>query len=226
MQTLNLFKMESIMNVFENKIKEVQRKGCVLESHNVLSLEDVFTIFKHLNSIARTPHGYRNRLVLSVGLASGFRSSELYSLTLENVAHRSVRGTKCIVFRSTMGGVDGDSKTERGGCAAVSKKPREFLVANEMLLGGSINFYAIIKEYLDFRVTCEDMSNQFFSWCSVGGRQESEGREAVFREAEPWQEYALWDYEESMEERGDLWRWTAFSRDYTRAEGHNGYLTD
>lgn len=33
-----------------------------------------------------------------------------------------------MVFRSTMGGEEGDSKTERGGFVAVGRNPREFLV--------------------------------------------------------------------------------------------------
>ena len=61
-----------------------------------------------------------------------------------------------------MGSLDDDSKTKRGGFAAISKKPREFLVCDEFLLDGNANFYGIIKDHLDFRVQISNTSRQFF----------------------------------------------------------------
>lgn len=86
--------------------------------------------------------------MFAVGLASGFRPGELYSLTLDSVYETVVRSVRCISFRSTVSGIEGESKTERGDFAAISRKPLEFLLADEVLMGVTVNFYAIIKESL------------------------------------------------------------------------------
>lgn len=53
-----------------------------------------------------------------------------------------------------MGVIDSESKEDRGGFSSVSRNTREFLVADEPLLGVRVNFYKIINEYLDYRVHC------------------------------------------------------------------------
>ena len=121
-----ILKIHKIKVVADNRAKEMQRLGYVTESHNNLSLFDVEKIFDALNKVAHTPSGYRDRLIFAVGLSSGFRPGDLYGLTLENVSARHQRVVPCIVFRSTVGGIKGESKTERGGLAAIGKNIASF----------------------------------------------------------------------------------------------------
>lgn len=64
---LHFFQITELMCVLESKIRESQRQGRVIESHNTLSLSDVRVIFKYLDGLAHTPDGYRDRLVFDVG---------------------------------------------------------------------------------------------------------------------------------------------------------------
>lgn len=86
--------------------------------------------------------GYLDRSGFAVGLSMGFRPGERHPLTLENISARIKNVVKCIVLRSTVGGVDGESKTGHGGMGAFGKKNREFLFADEWLLNGKYIFYA------------------------------------------------------------------------------------
>lgn len=166
---LELFSYEELINRVDNRFKGLQRNGLVTESHNTLSVEDVQIIFKYLNHSAITGQGYRDRLVFGVGLATGLRPIALHTLTTGQLKKENVRGTPCIIFYSVLGGVKGESKTAGGGWRAVSEKPQVFPIPNEPLLGGLVNLYEIIDEYLSWRVSLNTDSERFFLGVRQGG---------------------------------------------------------
>ena len=111
----NLFHSKTLMTVIDNYSKSLERDGMMSESHNTLSLADVRAVFAHLNECERTAHGYRDRLVFAVGLATGFRPTALYLLRNEQLRIENVRGQRCVVFYRTTGRKSGERKTTGDG---------------------------------------------------------------------------------------------------------------
>ena len=65
------------------------------------------------------------------------------------------------IFRSVIGGKDGESKTDRKVWNVTNQKAREFPIPNEIVLSGRINIYSIIREYLEIRLKIQTSTNQF-----------------------------------------------------------------
>lgn len=82
----NVFRNKQLMTIIDNYFKKLQCDGMISDSHNTLSLEDIKAVFTHLNKLERTAHGYRDRLVFAVGLATGLGPTSLYLLKTDNSA--------------------------------------------------------------------------------------------------------------------------------------------
>ena len=70
----------------------------------------------------------------------------MYQLRVEQL-----RGRLCIVFRSLTRGSKIESKMTIGGFEFDGDQVRGFPIMNEILLGGRINFYGVIKQHLKIR---------------------------------------------------------------------------
>ena len=76
-------KLPKLSTVLNNRIREMQSNRHKSESHNTLSVEELFWIFDYLNEHAiSSAEAYRDRLVFAVGLATGPRSTELLNLMM------------------------------------------------------------------------------------------------------------------------------------------------
>ena len=166
---LELFAIPELMIVVDNRFKELQRQGLMVESHNTLSLNDVQVLFTNFNKVSNTGLGYRDRLVFSVGLATGLRTTALHTLRTNQLRKENVRGIQCLMFYSVVGGISGESKTHGGGWNAVNDKPQIFPIPNEELMGGLFNLYEIVNEYLEFRKASNARSDRFFLGLKRGG---------------------------------------------------------
>ena len=82
-----ILQVQEILTVVDNRCKEIQRIGIHKVSHNTLAICDLKQVFTSLNNAENTPHGYRNRLVFSVGLVTGLRPKALASLELRPVSY-------------------------------------------------------------------------------------------------------------------------------------------
>jgi len=157
-----LFKSEKLMTILDNRIRELQRAGLHGNSHNTLSIQDIQKIFTYLNDNAHSPQQYRNRLVFAIGLSTGLRPGAMHQLKYNQLKYETIRGEPVIMFYAAVGGRDGESKTDKGGFNTVADRPRVFPIPDQAILGGLVNLYGIIKEYLDFRVGFWDGSMRFF----------------------------------------------------------------
>ena len=148
----------------------MQSKGAISVSHYTLSIEDIKYIFDYLNDTALSSAvSYRDRLFFAVGLATSLRTTALRMLTMDQLREETVRGTACIVFRSLVGGKEGQSKTETGGWKGAGDRARIFPTPDEILRDGRVNFYSIIKEYIGVRNRIDTDSKQFFLSVKTNG---------------------------------------------------------
>jgi len=130
---LNMFKIKQLMTVLDNRIRELQRSGLHGSSHNTLSLEDVRKIFTYLNKGANYPRHYLERLVFTIGLSTGLRPGAMHRLKVNQLKFETIRGVPDIMFYAAVGGIDGESKTHRGGFNTVGARPRIFQIRNEYI---------------------------------------------------------------------------------------------
>ena len=117
--------------------------------------------FEHLNGIARTGHGYRDRLVFAVCLDTRLRPTALHLLKVQQLRLENLRGSECIMLYAVTGG-NGNSKTFGGGLRSVRERAAVFPVSEEPLLGGVFNLHRIIHEHLSFNVQMRKTSVRFF----------------------------------------------------------------
>ena len=148
---MNLMRIPGLKMVADNRFRELQSKGNMSESYNTLSIDDLCTILDYLNESARhCATSYRDRLVFCVGLATGLIVTALRLISLDQLREESVRGVLCIVFRSVMGAMDGQSKTEGGGWNRVGTRARVFPIPNEIVCVVVLISMALSKNTLIF----------------------------------------------------------------------------
>lgn len=112
---LLFLKFPSVASVLDNRVREIQSPGNCMDTHKALTVEYIQTVFRYLNAPNSKRQSHRGRLVLGMGFVSWLRRSELHLLTLDNVLGVTSKVRECIIFRSTIGSVEGNSKTERRG---------------------------------------------------------------------------------------------------------------
>lgn len=103
-------------------MKELQVRGGLTESHNTLSIDNLYRIFNFLN--ARAPKNaecYRDRVIFAVGLGTGLRTTALSALEMNQLRAERLRGLECIIFRSVAREMDRKSRTEQGRWRAVGE---------------------------------------------------------------------------------------------------------
>ena len=172
----NLMHLDDTRNIIENRFRELQALGNMTNSHNTLGIDDLKVIFDYLNEDAKkSAASYRDRLVFVVGLATGLRPTALRLLTVNQLQEEKLRGINCIVFRSVVGGTAGESKTDIGGWKGAGDRPRVIPIPDEILLQGRINFYGVIKEYLNIRKRVQTNSKQFFLSIKTTGKDRKSG---------------------------------------------------
>lgn len=101
----------------------------------------------------------RDRVILAVRVGTGLRLSDLCALEMSKLREERLRVVDCIVFRSVVGAMDGQSKPEQFGLRAVGDRSRLFLIPDEIVLRGRANFYGTVDEYLKVRSSISTDSN-------------------------------------------------------------------
>ena len=65
-----------------------------------------------------------------MGLITGLRTTELRFMTIHQMRVEQLRVKLRIIFRSVIGGTDGESKADRGKWNAINQKARVFPIPN------------------------------------------------------------------------------------------------
>lgn len=153
---------EGLMAVLDNKFSLQQSTGVVAESHNVLSKEDVIKLYESPLLDRDTPLGFQARLVFSVALITAMRPSALVHLTVGQVQKITCGGEQVWKICGVIGSRVGASKTATGGWKAVQDKPQEVCVWNRTCLGGKLNLFEDLEDYMRIRNSLDCGSDRFF----------------------------------------------------------------
>ena len=145
---------EGLTAVIDNKFSLQQASGLFTERHNVLSKEDLLLLYGSPLLSRDTPKSFQARLVFDVALITAMRPTALVNLTVSQFRNITLRGENVWRIREAVGSRSGASKTRTGGWKDASVKPLEVTVWNSSSLGGLLNVYRDIDDYLKIR---EDM---------------------------------------------------------------------
>lgn len=156
---------QGLMTVINNRFSEQQSRNKHVVSHNVLTGEDVKKLFESAQLSRATPASFQCRLLFGIALMTAMRPTELRLLRLSQFSKLCMSGEEVWKICSRVGSIDGTSKTSHGGWNAVNSKPKEVIIWNITSLGGSVNIYADIEEYMAMRneIIIEKDNDRFFA---------------------------------------------------------------
>lgn len=134
-----------------NKFSEQQSAGARTKSHNILTTDDIETIFDTEYCNPSTATVFRGRLVFSVCLASGARTTELRLIEKEQFKHEVVNYKAALMNYPKVGSRSGESKNHHCGIKYVKYKPCKIPVHNIALVKRKLNFYELMQTYFEAR---------------------------------------------------------------------------
>ena len=139
-----------------------QADGIFTESHNVLSQEDLKKLYKSSELARDKAKSFPARLVFDVALVTALRPSTLVHLTTTHFTQLKLRGEMVWRIRQAVGSRSSSSKTNAGGQKIAGEKPVETLVWDPPALGGIINIFEDIDDYMSVRMHMLVVSDIFF----------------------------------------------------------------
>lgn len=74
--------VEGLCPVLDNKFAMQQAEGQITKSHNILTIDDIGTIFGSEHCNPKNSEGFRHKFIFAVGLATDVRPTELCMLNL------------------------------------------------------------------------------------------------------------------------------------------------
>ncbi len=83
---------EGLGSALDARFAEQQSKGLTTECHNVLTIEDIRVLISSEFCNKNNSDGFRNRLIFSICLAIGARTTELSLLECSQFQHQNVNG--------------------------------------------------------------------------------------------------------------------------------------
>lgn len=150
------------MSVIGNKVRTEQSLGNTIQSHNVLSREDLKILYASPSLSRTTPRGFQTRLIFNITLLTAMRPGALVALTIGQFQKMVMEGEEVWEIRGVIGSISGSSKTTQGGWKSINDKPTEVCVWNQDDLDGELNMYKDIDEYMEIRKNLECNTDRFF----------------------------------------------------------------
>ena len=163
-----------LVSVLDNRFAHQQSKGSGTKSHNILSIEDVKSIFESEYCNKQNAEGFRNRLIFSVGLAIGARTTELWMLEVSQFKLEVIDSKEAYVYYPKVGSSSGESKNHKGGMKYVSYRPRAIPIVDIELLGGRLNIFRLLREYFNAREKKNLAHERLFLNVNVGKKGDPE----------------------------------------------------
>ena len=160
---------EGLLAVIDNRFSLQQADGIFTESHNVLSHEDLEKLYKSPDLARDKPKSFLARLVFDVALVTALRPSALVHLCTTQFTKLKLRGEMVWRIRQAVGSRSGSSKTSAGGWKFAGEKPVETFVWDRPALGGILNVFEDIDDYMSVRVNMSVGSDRFFLGYKASG---------------------------------------------------------
>ena len=153
---------EGLLSVCDNLFAQQQAQGCVTVSKNILTADDITTLYKSHYLSKDTAKGFQRRLVFNIALATANRPTEIWDLDVGQFSHDMDNGRAVWRIKGKIGSNIGSSKTTPGGWHAVGKKVKEITIWDEWTLNGLLNIYKDISLYMRIREGLNAGTTRFF----------------------------------------------------------------
>lgn len=141
-----------------------------IKSHNVLTHDDVYTIYYSMHISTETQATYQCSLTLNIALLTVMRPSELHKLNISQFTRMKQGNKRVWKISGSMGRISCTARNCKGGFKDVKINPKTFYVFDEDLMDGKINGFKDIQEYLEIRSTIKmskDNNNRFLASLNV-----------------------------------------------------------
>ena len=138
------FPKTGLRTVMDNKFTMQKAREALTKSHNILTLDNVQTIFASEYCTEREANGFRNRVAFAIGLALaiGLCYMDASQFKLEKDSR---------VYYPKIGSGIGEPKNAKGGIRVVSYRNRHILIHDITFFGGSFNIYQLISKWFEAR---------------------------------------------------------------------------
>ena len=153
---------EGLLAVIDNRFSFQQADGIFTESHTVLSHEDLEKLYKSPDLARDRPKSFLARLVFDIALVTALRPSAVVHLTTSQFTKLKLRGEMVWRIRQAVGSRSGSSKTNAGGWKFAGEKPVETFIWDCPALGGILNVFDDIDDYMSVRMHMSVGSERFF----------------------------------------------------------------
>lgn len=153
---------EGVVAVLDNRAKEMQARGVVPVSHNVLSKKDVEKLYLSPSLSIDSPRTFLTRIILHVSLLTACRPTSLATMKISQWREARNNDEDVLVYTSVMGCRDGSTKTEKGGIRAIGQSPTTFYLWKSTALGGKLCVYDDILDYIKIRNSLQPATDRFF----------------------------------------------------------------
>ena len=152
-----------VLNALDKKCRSLQAIGFVRESHNVLTVTEIEQLYASEQLSKVKPLGFMTRMIFNLAFMTAFRSSELYEMRIKDVQFTSIEGDTVIRIVGRIGSANGASKNRQGGLRATDEKAPEVYIWNKDQVGGRVNVFKDIEEYLQMVTSFRGEDDHFFA---------------------------------------------------------------
>ncbi len=135
----------------DNRFSEQQSQGLLPVARETLSKSEFIKLITSKACDPANPIGYRTGLIVSVAVCLGVRLGALAALAMNQFTHSTSNDSKVIVFTSKIGSRRGGSKNQVGGRKMVGKPQTQILIWDFPILGGTLNVYNVLSDYINLR---------------------------------------------------------------------------
>ncbi|PXF47492.1 hypothetical protein BWQ96_02636 [Gracilariopsis chorda] len=156
-------KNKGIVTALGNKVRERQAAGSIIRSRNTLSKEDIKKLYSSAVLSKQTPRGFITRIIFGLALMTSLRKRELWALRMKDVTLCVEQGEKVWKIVGCNGTSGGASETQARGWALVNSKPKEVYIRNTEHLGGLVNIFKDVEEYMQIVTTMRGPEDHFLA---------------------------------------------------------------
>lgn len=169
-----------LFHVVDNICKDKQADGKFSASHNVLTKEDIFTLYDSDSLSKKTPLGFLTRIIFNLALSTTWRPGMLHNIDISDIKTETHKGEQVYRIKSRIATANA-SKCEKGGLNAVNDKPSSVTIWRRFQLNGQLCIFDDIKEYLDMTSEIHQTNSKFFLSVNYFGSTDNSKKRNFFK---------------------------------------------
>lgn len=143
----------------------------VVESHNVLSKDDLILLYRSPWLSRDLPHGFQARIIFDIALVTAMRPTAMATMQVRQVKKIMIEGENVWTITGVVGSRLGASKTSVGGWNADSDRPNKVFNWDRDGFDVILNVYKDIDDYINVRASIDSGSDRLFLAINLNGKK-------------------------------------------------------